>query len=186
MSGGGHHARRAAGAARLATGISGFDQLALGGLPDGRATLVAGTTGSGKTLFALEFLARGVLAHDEPGVFVTFEETPEDIRRNALSLGFTVADWEADGRWVFVDATPDLNEESPVIGAYDFTAVLARIRRAVEAPAPAGSPWTPSTPSSCAFPTRRSSGTSCCASPPPSKPSASPRCSPRSAPTATA
>ncbi len=68
---------------RLSTGISGFDQVALGGLPAGRSTLVTGTTGSGKTLFAVEFLAHGVRAHGQAGVFVTFEETAAAIRRRA-------------------------------------------------------------------------------------------------------
>ena len=59
---------------KLPTGIVGFDHIALGGLPVRRTTLVAGSTGSGKTLFGLEFLMKGILQFDEPGVFVTFEE----------------------------------------------------------------------------------------------------------------
>lgn len=73
---------------RLRTGISGFDQVALGGLPADRSTFIGGTAGSGKTLFAVEFLARGILQFGEPGVFITFEETAQDIRRNYASLGF--------------------------------------------------------------------------------------------------
>jgi circadian clock protein KaiC len=68
--------------AKLRTGISGFDEMALGGLPAGRQTLVSGTTGSGKTLFGVQFLAEGVRQFDEPGVLVTFEEPPSAIRRN--------------------------------------------------------------------------------------------------------
>lgn len=116
---------------RLHTGINGFDQVALGGLPAGRPTLVTGTTGSGKTIFAGEFLARGIMQRGEPGVFVTFEETPEDIRRNFASLGFPVAQWESDGTWAFVDATDDIAGEAPIIGAYDFGALMARIEHAI-------------------------------------------------------
>src|SRR6266567_1277101 len=116
---------------RLRTGISGFDQVALGGLPAGRSTFVGGTTGSGKTLFAVEFLARGILQFGEPGVFITFEETAKDIRRNYASLGFPIADWEDTGRWVFIDASHQLDEEAPVVGAYDFGALVARIEHAV-------------------------------------------------------
>lgn len=116
---------------RTPTGISGFDQVALGGLPTGRSTLVAGTTGTGKTLFATEFLARGITHHDEPGVFVTFEETAADIRRNCASLGFTIEAWEAEGKWVFVDASADLADEAVVVGSYDFAALVARIEHAV-------------------------------------------------------
>ncbi|MFI0466641.1 circadian clock protein KaiC [Saccharopolyspora sp. 5N102] len=115
---------------RIPTGISGFDQVALGGLPAGRSTLVTGTTGSGKTLFAVEFLARGIRGFGEAGVFVTFEETPTDIRRNAASLGFPVQQWEADGKWAFVDASADAGETS-TIGNYDFSALVARIEHVV-------------------------------------------------------
>jgi len=114
---------------RLATGINGFDQVALGGLTRGRTTLVTGSTGSGKTLFAVEFLARGILRSGEPGLFVTFEETPDDLRRNWASLGFPIRQWESEGKWAFVDASADV-EEAPVIGAYDFGALAARIGHA--------------------------------------------------------
>ncbi|GGL81546.1 circadian clock protein KaiC [Streptomyces fumigatiscleroticus] len=116
---------------RVPTSINGFDRVALGGLPQGRCTLVTGTAGSGKTLFAVEFLARGRQRFDDPGVFVTFEEPPADIRRNAASLGFDIAAWEAEGTWAFVDAAPDIADEGPTVGTYDFHALVARIGDAV-------------------------------------------------------
>ncbi|GAA2428366.1 circadian clock protein KaiC [Actinomadura vinacea] len=116
---------------RLATGMSSFDQVAMGGLPTGRSSLVTGTTGSGKTLFAVEYLARGIQRYDQHGVFVTFEETAADIRRNSRSLGFDIANWEADGKWIFVDASADTTQEGPTIGTYDFGALVARIDHAV-------------------------------------------------------
>lgn len=116
---------------RIATGINGFDQLTLSGLPKGRATLVTGTTGTGKTLFAVEFLARGIQRSGEPGVFVTFEEQPEAIRRNCASLGFPIARWESEGMWAFVDASADLTEEAAVIGTYGLDALKTRVSRAV-------------------------------------------------------
>src|SRR4051794_27464560 len=76
------------GIAKSATGISGFDEITGGGLPTGRPTLVCGSAGCGKTLFATEFLVRGAMALDEPGVFVAFEEKPDDLRDNVRSLGF--------------------------------------------------------------------------------------------------
>jgi circadian clock protein KaiC len=115
---------------RTPTGISGFDQVALGGLPAERSSLVSGTTGSGKTLFAVEFLARGIVNFDQPGVFVTFEETAADIRRNAASFGFTIQRWEAEGKWLFVDASADL-EEASIVGSYDFAGLVARVEHAV-------------------------------------------------------
>ncbi len=117
---------------KLRTGISGFDDVTEGGLPKGRTTLVAGTAGSGKTVLAAQFLAEGIRQFDEGGVFVTFEESPEDIRRNIQSLGWTVSDWEAQGKWAFVDASPQVGEPLVIAGAYDLTGLLARIASAVK------------------------------------------------------
>src|SRR6185503_12819360 len=70
------------------TGIEGLDEITDGGLPQGRPTLVCGGPGCGKTLFAMQFLIRGVLDYDEPGVFMAFEETEADLKENVASLGF--------------------------------------------------------------------------------------------------
>src|ERR1051326_221549 len=75
--------------AKTATGIDGFDEITGGGLPRGRPTLVCGGPGCGKTLFAQQFLVHGA-AHAEDGVFVTFEETEDDILKNAASVGYDV------------------------------------------------------------------------------------------------
>src|SRR5260370_19496470 len=72
------------------TGISGFDDIALGGLPAGRPTLMCGAAGCGKTLFAMTFLVEGVLKYGEPGVLVSFEESAEDLAANVTSLGYDV------------------------------------------------------------------------------------------------
>jgi circadian clock protein KaiC len=70
------------------TGILGFDEVTGGGLPRGRASLVCGSAGCGKTLFAMEFLVRGAVQYDEPGLFVAFEETGDELTQNVRSLGF--------------------------------------------------------------------------------------------------
>lgn len=67
------HAAPPAGLAKTRTGISGFDDITLGGLPQGRPSLVCGAAGCGKTLFATTFLVNGATKFDEPGVFVSFE-----------------------------------------------------------------------------------------------------------------
>jgi circadian clock protein KaiC len=72
------------------SGIEGFDEITRGGLPKGRPTLIAGNAGCGKTLFGMEFLARGAMQFDEPGVMVSFEETAEELTKNFSSLGFNV------------------------------------------------------------------------------------------------
>lgn len=116
---------------KLATDIQGFDAISMGGLPMGRTTLVAGTSGSAKTIFAIQFLANGIRQAEESGVFVTFEEPPEDIRNNVLGLGWDIEDWEKAGKWAFVDASPQAGDSPVVAGEYDLGALLARIEHAV-------------------------------------------------------
>jgi circadian clock protein KaiC len=113
------------------TGIPGFDLISEGGLPRARATLVAGTAGSAKTVFATHFLAAGIVHDDEPGVFVTFEDRVEDIRANMLGFGWDIARWEKERKWVFIDAAPDPEEPTSVVGSFDLSALLSRIERAV-------------------------------------------------------
>ena len=72
------------------TGISGLDEITNGGLPRGRPTLVCGGAGCGKTLLAMEFIVRGITQYGEPGVFMSFEETAEELANNVASLGFNV------------------------------------------------------------------------------------------------
>lgn len=117
---------------KLYTGIKGFDHIAAGGLPLNRTTLVSGTAGSGKTVFAVQFLAKGIMERDECGVFVTFEETPEDIRRNMYSFGWDIKKWEEEGKWTFVDASPVPNQDRIITGEYDLGALLARIEHATK------------------------------------------------------
>ncbi len=119
------------GIVKLPTGIPGFDLITLGGLPKGRTTLVAGTAGSAKTVMAVQFLAEGIRNADENGVFVTFEESPDDIRNNMMSLGWNIRQWEAEGRWVFVDASLHPEHDEIVSGSFDFGALLARIEHAI-------------------------------------------------------
>jgi circadian clock protein KaiC len=116
---------------KLPTGIAGLDQIMLGGLQASRPTLLAGSAGSGKTVFALQFLAEGIRRFDEAGVFVTFEEPPFDLQRNAASLGFDIEAWKDEGRWAFVDASPATSDEDVVVGGYDLSALVARIDHAV-------------------------------------------------------
>src|SRR5450759_1389370 len=74
------------------TGIQGLDEITGGGLPQGRPTLICGGAGCGKTLLAMEFLVRGATQFNEPGVFMTFEETAKDLTQNVASLGFDLND----------------------------------------------------------------------------------------------
>jgi circadian clock protein KaiC len=118
---------------RIASGVEGLDPVTGGGLPHERLTLVSGTAGSGKTLMAVQFLAAGIQQHGERGVFVTFEERPEAIVRNFRSFGWDIATWERDGDWTFVDASPDVEEETLVTGEYDLSSLVLRVRHAAQA-----------------------------------------------------
>jgi circadian clock protein KaiC len=117
---------------KLPTGIASFDVIAKGGLPRNRTTLVSGTAGSGKTVFALQFLAAGIRDSNEPGVFITFEESATDIRQNVWGFGWDLAAWEKEGRFAFVDASPDPGVETVESGTFDLGALLARVEHAVK------------------------------------------------------
>ncbi len=119
------------GVQKLPTGIEGFDLITYGGLPKGRTTLISGTAGSAKTVFAAQFLASGIDRFAEAGVFVTFEEQSADIRRNLAGFGWDVARWEADGKWAFVDASIQPGEPTLVSGDFDLGALIARIVHAI-------------------------------------------------------
>ena len=115
---------------KLRTGISSLDIIAKGGLPKNRTTLISGTAGSGKTVFAVHFLAAGIEL-GEPGVFVTFEESAADVRANMLSFGWDMAAWEKEGKLAFVDASPDPLVETFEAGGFDLGALVARVQNAV-------------------------------------------------------
>jgi len=113
------------------TGINGLDEITGGGLPRGRPTLVSGGAGSGKTLFALEFLVRGATQHNEPGVFISFEESIPDLTKNAASLGFNLAQLVADKK-LFMDHVFIPRSEFAETGEYDLDGLFIRIADAVQ------------------------------------------------------
>jgi circadian clock protein KaiC len=116
--------------ARCKTNIAGFDLISNGGLPAGRTTLVSGAPGSAKTIFAAQFLVEGIRA-GEPGCFVTFEEQPADLRRNLVSFGWEIEQWERENKWVFVDGSLNPKDEPVTIGDYDLGGLIARVKHAV-------------------------------------------------------
>jgi circadian clock protein KaiC len=105
------------------TGIEGFDEMTGGGLPRGRTTLLVGGPGSGKTLFALQFLVHGA-KNSEPGIFVAFEETSRRVKANAEGFGWKLAKLRPK-QLSFIDAqpTPDLVQS----GSFDLSGLLAAI-----------------------------------------------------------
>ena len=113
------------------SGISGFDSITLGGLPAGRPTLVCGSAGSGKTLFATTFLVNGATQFGEPGVFMSFEERAEDLAANVASLGFDLGMLVENGRLV-VDHVRVERSEIEEAGDYDLEGLFVRLGYAVD------------------------------------------------------
>ena len=112
------------------TGIEGLDEITGGGLPHGRPTLICGGAGCGKTLFGLEFLVNGAIRYGEPGVFLAFEETAEDLAQNVLSLGFDLEDLIARNL-LSVDYVHVERSEIEETGEYDLEALFIRLAYAV-------------------------------------------------------
>lgn len=123
--------RTISGIFKVSTGIEGFDEITGGGLPRGRPALVVGGAGSGKTLFAMEFLIRGALEYNEPGVFIAFEENGEELAQNVASLGFDVKGMEADGR-IIVEHVHIERSEIEETGEYDLEGLFIRIGSAID------------------------------------------------------
>ena len=108
------------------TGIRGLDEITRGGLPRGRPTLVCGGTGCGKTLLAMEFIVRGILDFDEPGVFVSFEETAEELTKNVASLGFDLKGLIRRKK-LALDYVLVERSEIEETGAYDLEGLFIRL-----------------------------------------------------------
>src|SRR5512142_2462242 len=113
------------------TGIRGLDEITGGGLPKGRPTLVCGGAGSGKTLLAMEFLVRGVMRYDEPGVFMAFEETAEELTQNVRSLGFDLDDL-AERKKLLVDYVQLERSQIEETGEYDLEGLFVRLGYAID------------------------------------------------------
>ncbi len=117
--------------AKVPSGIQGLDTITAGGLPYGRSTLVCGSTGCGKTLLAMQFLVHGILEQNEPGLFVSFEETPAELARNVASLGFDLEALIRQGMLVIEQIYLD-RLEIEEIGSYTLDGLFIRIGYALD------------------------------------------------------
>lgn len=113
------------------TGINGFDEITLGGLPMGRPTLICGEAGSGKTLFAIEFVVRGITEFNEPGVIVAFEEKTEELEANVASLGFDLKKLTRQNK-LRIDYVHIKRSEIEETGEYDLDGLFIRIGHAID------------------------------------------------------
>jgi circadian clock protein KaiC len=113
------------------TGIEGLDDITGGGLPKGRPTLICGGPGCGKTLLACEFLVRGATQFDEPGAFISFEETGEELAQNVRSLGFDL-ERLIEERKLAIDYVRVERAEIAESGEYDLEGLFLRLGLAID------------------------------------------------------
>ncbi len=113
------------------SGIQGFDEITGGGLPTGRPTLVCGGAGCGKTLFGMEFLVRGATQFNEPGIFMSFEETIEELTKNVASLGFDLEDLVKNKK-IALDYVRIERSEIEETGEYDLEGLFIRLAYAID------------------------------------------------------
>ncbi|MFD1257271.1 circadian clock protein KaiC [Mucilaginibacter terrae] len=113
------------------SGISGLDEITLGGLPTGRPSLICGSAGCGKTLFSLEFIVRGALEFNEPGVFIAFEEMADELAINVASLGFDLHKLQHDKK-IKIDYIHVDRSEIEETGEYDLEGLFIRLGYAID------------------------------------------------------
>ncbi|MHB8862734.1 MAG: circadian clock protein KaiC [Pirellulaceae bacterium] len=113
------------------TGIVGLDEITDGGLPQGRPTLICGGAGAGKTLLSMEFLVRGAIEYGDPGVFMSFEETADELTRNVRSLGFDLERLVADNK-LRLDFVRVERSEIEETGEYDLEGLFVRLGYAID------------------------------------------------------
>ncbi len=113
---------------KIPTGIRGFDEILNGGIPKGRATLITGGTGTGKTVMLNEFLYQGITQFKENGVYVAFEEDKRDIIENVKGFGWNYGSLIAQKKLAFVDAGA-LKEMTFESGEnYDLSPLIERMK----------------------------------------------------------
>ncbi len=117
--------------AKIASGIRGLDAIMTGGLPAQRATLICGGTGCGKTLMGMEFLVRGAVDYNEPGVFIAFEETVESLTQNVASLGFDLESLKAS-KHIVIDYVSTDYISPDITGDFNLDGLFIRLGRAIQ------------------------------------------------------
>ncbi len=88
---------------RVPTGIPGLDDLLEGGFPKGRSVLVSGGCGTGKTILAMQYLIKGAMDHNEPGLYITADERADLIREDMMRFGWDIRTLEDEGKLAILD-----------------------------------------------------------------------------------
>lgn len=112
------------------TGINGLDEITNGGIPQGRPTLICGGPGCGKTLMSIEFLVKGAIQYNEPGVFIAFEEKAEELAINVASLGFDLEKLQKEKK-LKLDYVRIERSEIEETGEYDLDGLFIRLEHAI-------------------------------------------------------
>ena len=113
------------------TGVNGLDEITNGGFPKGRPILICGSAGCGKTLFGIQFLVKGATEFNEPGVFISFEESPSDLSENVKSLGFDLEKLKAEKK-LRIDHIHIERTEIEETGEYDLEGLFIRLNYAID------------------------------------------------------
>ncbi|MFQ6088744.1 MAG: ATPase domain-containing protein [Candidatus Methanofastidiosia archaeon] len=122
---------------RLKSGIEGFDEIIGGGYPEGTNVLITGASGTGKTVFCAQFIYRGIAEYNEPGIYVTLEERPEDLRKEMLSLGWDIKKFEDEEKLIIIDAASTRSglhttERYTMPKGFDIDSLVTEIYRATK------------------------------------------------------
>src|SRR4249919_2032792 len=113
------------------SGVEGLDEITGGGFPKGRPTLICGSAGCGKTLMGIQFLVKGISEFNEPGIFMSFEETPKDLSQNVRSLGFDL-DKLISQKKLRIDHIQIEKSEIEETGEYDLEGLFIRLNHAID------------------------------------------------------
>ncbi|HXB28645.1 MAG TPA: circadian clock protein KaiC [Puia sp.] len=114
------------------SGIDGLDEITGGGFPKGRPTLICGSAGCGKTLMGIQFLVRGIIDYNEPGVFMSFEESQKDLNQNVHSMGFDLNKMISQKK-LRIDHIVIEKSEIEETGEYDLEGLFIRLNHAIDA-----------------------------------------------------
>jgi circadian clock protein KaiC len=118
---------------RVRTGIEGFDELVLGGLPRGHSILVTGGTGTGKSTFALQYIYKGAKVYEEPGIYVTLEESIPAIIKNAATYGWNLDELEKDGKVALIDVSPAVSGQLRRVSPTDIYSNISQVCKRMDA-----------------------------------------------------
>jgi KaiC/GvpD/RAD55 family RecA-like ATPase len=118
---------------KVRSGVDGFDELVLGGIPRGQSVLVTGGTGTGKSTFAMQFIYKGAKVYDEPGIYVTMEESTKSILKNAASYGWDIEGLQKQNKIALIDISPAVSGQLRRVDAADVFSTISDMWKKINA-----------------------------------------------------